>query len=55
MFPIRLEYQIADELDQFINDTKTTKTEFTRVAILKLLKEFESGGVRQSVKEIYTL
>ena len=55
MFPIRLETNLANELDQFIQDTKTTKTEFTRVAVLKLLNQFESDGIRQSIKEIYTI
>lgn len=55
MFPIRIEWELADELDQFISDTKTTKTEFTKSAITKMLSEFNRSGVRQSIKEIYTI
>ncbi len=55
MFPIRIEWELADELDQFISDTKTTKTEFTKIATTKMLGEFNRSGVRQSVKDIYTL
>jgi hypothetical protein len=54
MFPIRIEHQLADALDRFVKDTRTTKTEFAKAALTKLLWEFETGGVRQSVKELYT-
>lgn len=54
MFPIRIDWELSDELDQFISDTKTTKTEFTKSAITKMLGEFNRSGVRQSIKEIYT-
>ena len=55
MFPIRIDWELSEELDQFISDTKTTKTEFTKTAITKLLNEFNRSGVRQSIKEIYTI
>ena len=55
MFPIRIEWELADELDQFIKDTRTTKTEFTKQALVKMLGEFDKSGVRQSIKEIYRL
>ena len=54
MFPIRIDWELSEELDQFISDTKTTKTEFTKSAITKMLGEFNRSGVRQSIKEIYT-
>jgi predicted DNA-binding protein len=53
MFPIRIDWELSDELDQFISDTKTTKTEFTKSAITKMLSEFNRSGVRKSIKEIY--
>ena len=53
MFPIRIDLELSDELDQFISDTKTTKTEFTKSAITKMLSEFNRSGVRKSIKEIY--
>lgn len=55
MFPVRIEWGLANELDQFLRDTKTTKTEFTKTAITKMLNEFNKSGVRQSIKEIYTI
>jgi len=55
MFPIRIDWELSEELDQFISDTKTTKTEFTKTAIIKMLNEFNRSGVRQSIKEIYTV
>ena len=53
MFPIRIDRELAGQLEEFLSDTKTTKTEFTKCAILRLLSEFNNSGVRQKLKEIY--
>jgi hypothetical protein len=53
MFPIRIEWELANQLEQFIMDTKTTKTQFATSAITKMLCEFNRSGVRQTIKDIY--
>lgn len=55
MFPIRIEWELADELDQFLKDTKTTKTAFTKLALTKMLSEFNRSGVRETMRGIYTV
>jgi predicted transcriptional regulator len=53
MFPIRIEWELANQLEQFIMDTRTTKTQFATSAIAKMLDEFNRSGVRQTIKDIY--
>lgn len=51
-FPLRLEYDLAIELDQCAKDMKLTKTAISRIAIKKLLTELQKSGARDYMKEL---
>jgi len=51
-FPLRLQVDVADELDRVSKETRITKTELSRIAIAKFLNELQESGVREAIKEV---
>ena len=51
-FPLRLEYELATELDQCARDMNTTKTAISRMAIKKLLAELKKSGAQDYMREL---
>jgi predicted DNA-binding protein len=48
-FPLRLQIDIADELDRVSKETRITKTELSRIAIAKFLNELKESGARAAI------
>lgn len=51
-FPLRLEYELATELDQCAKDMNLTKTALSKIAIKKLLAELQKSGARSYMKDL---
>lgn len=51
-FPLRLQHELADELDRVADDMQITKTRITQIAIRKFLLELNASGTRQHIKEL---
>ena len=51
-FPLRLQIDIADELDRVSKETRITKTELSRIAIAKFLHELQSSGARAAIGRV---
>jgi predicted transcriptional regulator len=51
-FPLRLEHELATELDRCAKDMNTTKTAISRMAIKKLLAELKKSGAQDYMREL---
>ena len=51
-FPLRLEQELADELDRVSVDMNMTKTKISQIAIRKFLNELNQSGARKYFKEM---
>lgn len=54
-FPVRLQIEVADELDRVSKETRITKTELSRIAIAKFLNELHSSGARAAIGKVCQL
>jgi hypothetical protein len=51
-FSLRLEYELAIELEQCAKDMNTTNTAISRMAIKKLLAELKKSGAREYMRDL---
>ena len=51
-FPVRLEHDLMNRLEQFAKETHINKTTISRIAISKFLSELESTGIRNAMVDI---
>jgi hypothetical protein len=51
-FPLRLEQELADELDSISVDMNVIKTKISQIAIRKFLNELKQLGARKYFKEM---
>jgi predicted DNA-binding protein len=51
-FPLRLQIDVADELDRVAKETRITKTELSRIAIAKFLNELQDSGARAAIGKV---
>ena len=51
-FPVRLEHDLMNRLEQFAKETHINKTTISRIAISKFLSELESTGIRNAMLDI---
>jgi len=54
-FPLRLQIDIADELDRVAKETRITKTELSRIAIAKFLNELQDSGAITAIGKVYQI
>ena len=51
-FPVRLEHDLMNKLEQLSKETHINKTTISRIAISKFLAELESTGIRNAMIEV---
>jgi predicted DNA-binding protein len=55
MFPVRLEHSLMNELNRISKETKINKTTISRIAIEKMIKELQTTGVAESLKNTFAV
>lgn len=50
-FPLRLDANLADHLEQVARQTHINKTTLTRIAITKFLSELDASGIPNALKQ----
>jgi len=55
MFPVRLEHSLMNELNRISKETKINKTTISRIAIEKMIKELQTTGVAESLKNTFAI
>lgn len=51
-FPVRLEHDLMNKLEQASKETHINKTTLSRIAISKFLTELETTGIRNAMVEV---
>lgn len=52
IFPLRLDGDLVQKLNEMSNKTHITKTELSRIAITKFIKELEDSGVTKTLMNL---
>lgn len=55
MFPVRIEWTLADELDRVAKRTRINKTTISRIAIQKFIAEIQRSGADQVLDGVCAL
>lgn len=55
MFPVRIQWELADELDRIAKRTRINKTTISRIAIQKFIAEIERTGVDEVLDGVCSL
>lgn len=51
-FPLRLNANLADQLDRVSKETQISKTRIATIGLEKFLSELETSGIRSAMRDV---